>query len=578
MLVGFASSFTGGCGCLNGGGDRVLGDVGNVRISRRRWVARPCISALRVLVPEKLSDGGLEILRRRHEVDVKLDLTPEQLLTEIGQYEGLIVRSASKVTREVLEAGVNLKVVGRAGVGVDNIDLRAASERGVLVVNAPTGNCVAAAEHAVALLCSMARNVAAADATIKGGDWGRSKFVGVSLVDKTLTVLGLGRIGREVARRAKGLGMKVVAHDPFVSEEAASSLGIELMNLNDALKAADFLTLHMPLLDSTRNLISAPQLAMMKKGAGIVNAARGGIINGEALLGALESGHISGAALDCFENEPPHKSPDSFSNKLACHPKVVATPHLGASTKEAQEDVALEIAEAVSAALEGELVPTMVNAPSIPPEVASRLRPWVELAYRLGKCSYQLSGASLRSGEVIVTYCVADAKDDTRLLRAAVIKGLMESGVDVPINLVNANSVAKTHGLEIKEIIEVVGVGEESSITVSLKGAPVVVGRVTNSQPHLIAVGDFKMDILLDEILLMYTQLDKPGQLGKIGNLLGDADVNISDMTLARGGGPGSVAMVFMRLDSLPNPSLIQKVGEYVGSQPPYPLILNYSS
>lgn len=578
-LTGFVVGWSSGSGGLRTSTLTPAGSFGGRR-SLSMGGRRPSavtLQAMRVLVPEKLSNEGLQILQQKHEVVVKLDLTPEQLLAEIPEYEGLIVRSASKVTKEVLEAGKKLRVVGRAGVGVDNIDLGTASERGILVVNAPTGNCVAAAEHAVALLCSLARNIAAADATIKGGDWGRSRFVGVSLVGKTLGVVGLGRIGREVARRAQGLGMQVVAHDPYVSEETASSLGISLLSLDDTLKTSDFLSLHMPLLESTKNLISGPELQKMKPGARIINAARGGIVNEEALLQALDSGHIAGAALDCFEHEPPHKSPDSFSNRLALHSKVIATPHLGASTKEAQEDVAIEIASAVSAALEGELVSTMVNAPSIPPEVAKRMRSRVDLAYRLGVFAYKVAGSSLRGGEVTVTYHVADEKEDTRLLRASVIKGLLEKGVAVPINLVNANSVAKTHGLELKEVIEVVDLGEESRISVELKGSQLVSGRVAGDSLRLIQVGHFLMDIALDGIVLIYMQTDKPGQLGKVGSLLGDAEVNISDMTLAREGGPGSNAMVFMALDGLPEDNLIGRVGELVGAPSPFPMVVNYS-
>lgn len=278
-----------------------------------------------VLLPEKLSNEGLDLLADNYEVVKDYELTPEALVEEIKNHDAIIVRSATKVTREVIEASPRLKVIGRAGVGVDNIDLGAATERGVLVVNAPTGNCVAAAEHTIALLCAMARKVAGADATLKNGDWARGSFVGSSLVNKTLGVVGLGRIGREVAMRAKGLGMNIVASDPFTSEEAAAAIGVKLASFKDVIATCDFLTLHLPLIESTRNLVNAKAFARMKDGVHIINAARGGIVVEEALLSALESGKVAGAALDCFEFEPPHKHPDSVSAKLVARPDVLAT-------------------------------------------------------------------------------------------------------------------------------------------------------------------------------------------------------------------------------------------------------------
>lgn len=286
--------------------------------------APPC-DRMSVLLPEKLSQEGIELLSEGYDVVKNYDLSPETLIDEIKNHDAIIVRSATRVTREVIEASPRLKVIGRAGVGVDNIDLVAATERGVLVVNAPTGNCVAAAEHTVALMCAMARKVAGADAIIKAGDWKRGSFVGCSLVNKTLGVVGLGRIGREVAMRAKGLGMKIVASDPFTSEEAAAAIGVKLASFNDVIASCDFLTLHLPLIDSTRNLVDAKAFASMKDGVRIINAARGGIVVEDALLAALESGKVAGAALDCFESEPPHKHPESVSAKLVARPDVLAT-------------------------------------------------------------------------------------------------------------------------------------------------------------------------------------------------------------------------------------------------------------
>ncbi|KAK1869641.1 hypothetical protein I4F81_012111 [Pyropia yezoensis] len=529
---------------------------------------------MRILLPEKLSDSGIAMLSEGCEVVKDYDLTPERLLEVIGDYDAIIVRSATQVTREVLEAGTRLKVVGRAGVGVDNVCLPAATERGMLVVNAPTGNCVAAAEHSIALLCSLARNVAAADATLKAGGWNRGAFVGASLVGKTLGVLGFGRIGREVARRAKGLGMTVVAHDPYLSAESATTAGVTLASLDDTVAGADFLTLHMPLVDSTRNLLDARLLGLAKPGMRLINAARGGIVVEDALLAALESGAIAGAALDCFSQEPPFKFPDSVSAALAAHPRVVATPHLGASTKEAQEDVAIEIATAVKAALNGEMVPTMVNAPVISPEVLSVMRPRALLAERLGTLAHTLSGGNV-SGDVKVTYSLTNDQEDTRLLRSAVIKGLMQPGLDVPINLVNADGVARERGLQVTEVVRIVDSTGDGAVSVEVKGAPTLEGRVINNSPILTRLGDFEPDLRLEGTMLCYAHRDQPGQIGKVGTYLGEQNINVSYMAVARGA-VGAVALVMIGLDTKPPPAVISHIDSLVADQSMPPLLLEF--
>lgn len=530
-----------------------------------------------ILLPEKLSDEGISLLSAEFSVSKKLDLTPEQLLEELPKHDAIIIRSGTKMTRPLIEAASNLKVIGRAGVGVDNIDISAATERGILVVNAPTGNCVAAAEHTIALLASMARLISPADATIKDGSWNRSAFVGASLVEKTLGVIGLGRIGREVSKRARGLGMKVVASDPFASEEAAAALGVTLASFDDVIATCDFLTLHIPLIPSTKNLIDADAIAKMKDGARIVNAARGGIVNEEALLVALESGKIAGAALDCFEFEPPFKHPDSISARLVQHPAVLATPHLGASTREAQEDVAVEIATAVRDSLKGDMVATMINAPAMAPETLKLLKPRAVLCTALGRLAYHMAGAELK-GEVQVDYFIPNASEDTRILRAGLIKGLMEPATGISVSIVNADSVAQTAGLNLTEVNHVAAPLEpmDKEVRVSvLNGELQIEGRVTQGLPHVTRIGRFNVDMCLSGLIMMFTQDDRPGQLGRIGTLLGENGVNISFMTLGRDD-TSSKALVLYGLDSAPKEALVKQISETISDNEVRPIVIDF--
>ncbi|KAM5579936.1 hypothetical protein ABKV19_009598 [Rosa sericea] len=374
-----------------------------------------------ILVSEKLGEAGLEVLRKFGNLECAYNLTPEELCAKISACDALIVRSGTKVSRQVFEASKGrLKVVGRAGVGIDNVDLQAATEFGCLVVNAPTANTVAAAEHGIALLTSMARNVAQADASMKAGLWKRNKYVGVSLVGKTLAVMGFGKVGSEVARRAKGLGMNVIAHDPYAPADRARAVGVDLVSFDQAISTADFVSLHMPLTPTTSKVFNDDTFSKMKKGVRIINVARGGVIDEDALVRALDSGVVAQAALDVFTEEPPSKE-----SKLVQHENVTVTPHLGASTKEAQEGVAIEIAEAVVGALQGELSATAVNAPMVPPEVMSELSPYVVLAEKLGKLAVQLVAGGSGITSVRVVYKSARDSDDldTRLLRAMITKG-----------------------------------------------------------------------------------------------------------------------------------------------------------
>jgi D-3-phosphoglycerate dehydrogenase len=502
-----------------------------------------------VLVAEKLGDGGLDLLRKVANVDCTYNLTNEELCEKISNYDALIVRSATKVTRQVFQASNGrLKVVGRAGVGIDNVDLDAATELGCLVVNAPTANTVAAAEHGIALLAAMARNVAPSDASMKNNNWERSKYVGVSLVDKTLAVMGFGKVGSEVARKAKGLGMHVISHDPYASADRARALGVDLVTFDDALARADFISLHMPLTPTTDKLFNDATLSKCKPGVRLINVARGGVIDEPALLRALNSGLVSQAALDVFTTEPPKEGDSSYA--LIQHKNVIATPHLGASTIEAQEGVAVEIAEAGAGARAGELAATAVNAPMVPAEVIAELAPYVTLAEKLGRLAVQLVAGGAGVKQVKVVY--ESARDlDTRLLRAMITKGLIEPVSSAFINLVNADYVAKQRGLKISEERErsdgstgaplesvSVTIADVDSRFASATGdatrSITLEGKVKDGVAHLSKVGSFRVDVSLEGSIILYRQVDQPGMIGKVGTILGEDNVNIAFMSVGR--------------------------------------------
>ncbi|KAJ8756347.1 hypothetical protein K2173_025159 [Erythroxylum novogranatense] len=528
-----------------------------------------------ILVSEKLGSAGIDLLRKFGNVDCSYDISSEDLQKKIASCDALIVRSGTKVTREVLEAGKGrLKVVGRAGVGIDNVDLQAATEFGCLVVNAPTANTIAAAEHGIALLAAMARNVSQADASMKAGKWQRNKYVGVSMVGKTLGVLGFGKVGSEVARRAKGLGMCVIAHDPYAPVDRARAIGVELVSFDQAISSADFISTHVPLTPNTKNMFNDDTFEKMKKGVRIINVARGGVIDEDALLRALDSGKVAQAAIDVFAEEPPSKD-----CKLVKNEKVIVTPHLGASTKEAQEGVAIEIAEAVIDALKGELSATAVNAPMVPPEVLSELAPYVLLAEKLGSIAVQLvsGGDGIRS--VKVAYKSAKGPDDmdTRLLRAMITKGIIEPISTSYINLVNADFVAKQKGLRINEARVVVDTYPQLPIhsiqlkishvdskfagAVSDNGEISIEGRVRYGVPHLTRVGSFSVDVSLEGSLILCRQVDQPGMIGQVGKILGDQNVNVSFMSVGRTG-KREQAIMAIGVDEAPNKEALKKIGE----------------
>ena len=372
----------------------------------------------KILVADPIGVEGVELLQSRAEVDVKTGMKPPELLAVIGGYEGLVVRSETKVTKEVIETAKKLRVVGRAGIGVDNIDLDAATSAGIAVVNAPTGNTVAAAEHTMALMLALSRNVPAAHQSLKSGEWRRSDFMGIEVRNKTLGICGLGRVGSEVARRALSFDMRLVGYDPFVSPDYAKRMGIELLSLEELLAQCDFITLHTPLTDSTRQMIGSREVGLLKRGARLINVARGELVDESAILEGLESGQLSGVALDVFAQEPPQNL------ALIEHPKVVVTPHLGASTEEAQREVAIEAAEQVLAVLNGEPARNTVNAPFVPPEVHAVLAPYMPVATVVGKLLTHLAEGQFLG--ITISYQGEIAQHDTRTLQAAVLAGLLE--------------------------------------------------------------------------------------------------------------------------------------------------------
>lgn len=501
----------------------------------------------RILVADPLPADGLEHLGRAAAVEVRTKLNEDELASAVADADALIVRSETKVTARVLAAGRRLRVVGRAGVGVDNIDVEAATRQGVLVVNAPHGNVVAVAEHTFALMLGLARSIPQAAASLKRGEWERSRFLGRELRGKTLGVVGLGNIGSEVARRGLGFEMQVVAYDPVVPHQRASDLGVELVELAHLLTTADFVTIHVPLLPATRNLISDRELAAMKPGAFLVNAARGGIVNEHALLEALRSRRLAGAAADVYEREP------AIGNELLELDNFVGTPHLAASTHEAQSSVARDVADQVIGALRGDPVSGAVNAPSLPSEALAAVRPYELLAERLAALHVQLHGG--RPAEVSIAYGGELAQLDTSLVAAAAIRGLLTPFVQERINYVNARAVAAARGIRLTETRSPAHHGREADLTLTV-GGRTISGAASDDGPTVTALDSFSLSFPARGRLLVTRHHDRPGIVGEIGTLLGSEDVNIAAMGLGRDAPRGAAVMVLAVDDAVGAPTL----------------------
>jgi D-3-phosphoglycerate dehydrogenase len=484
----------------------------------------------KVLISDKLSPAAVEIFQNNGvDVDVKTGMSPEELIACIGEYDGLAIRSATKVTADVLKAATKLKVVGRAGIGVDNVDRAAATAHGVVVMNTPFGNSVTTAEHAIAMMFALAREIPQANASTHAGKWEKSKFMGVELTGKTLGLVGCGNIGSIVSDRAQGLKMKVVAYDPFLSEEKAEAMQVEKVDLNTLLKRADFITLHTPLTDSTRNILSAEALAKTKKGVRIVNCARGGLIDEAALKAAIESGHVAGAALDVFEVEP------AKDNQLFGLDKIVATPHLGASTTEAQENVALQVAEQMSDYLVNGTVTNALNMPSVSAEDAARLKPYIDLSRQLGGFAGQMTESGIKS--VKIEFEGAVAKLNTKPLTAVAIQGLLAPLVE-GVNMVNAPVIAADRKINITESKHDRPGNYQTLIRITVetdRRTRTVAGTLFGGKyPRLVEVHGVSLEATLGEHMLYVNNEDKPGLIGNLGSLLGNAGINIANFHLGR--------------------------------------------
>ena len=503
---------------------------------------------MKVLVTEPLGEEGINILRTCTEVDVKTGLKPEELLAIIGNYDALVVRSQTRVTAKLIEAGKKLQVIGRAGVGVDNIEVEEATRCGVIVVNAPTGNTTSAAEHTIALMFALARNIPQANTVLKGGAWKRNEFMGIEVRNKTLGLIGLGNVGSEVARRARGLDMKVLAHDPFISVDYSRNLQVELVPLDQLLKEADFISLHIPLTDSTKGLIGTKELAMVKPTARIINTARGGLIDEEALVKAIKEKKLAGAAIDVFVQEP------TTSSILFGEERIIVTPHLGASTTEAQALVARDVAEQIVAISQGQPARYAVNAPFIPAEVLSVLSPFQKAVTTAGKLVSQLTGGQMSS--IKIKYEGEITNYDTNVLKVAILGGLLSGVSEERVNLVNANLVAARRGLSVLEQKDATCENYASLVTLEVTtstGLTTVATTVLRGETHIVRVDDYWIDIVpTGGYFLFSDHRDRPGMIGAVGKITGDANINISYMHLGRLKLRGQALMILALDEALP--------------------------
>ena len=509
----------------------------------------------KILVADPLAEDGLERLRKAGEVTVVSKLAEAELIRQIPEFDALVVRSETRVTAPVIAAGRKLRVVGRAGVGVDNIDVSAATQKGILVVNAPRGNIVAAAEHTIALLFALARWVPQADASVKRGEWTRGKFVGVEVRGKTLGVVGLGNVGSEVAKRAHGLEMDVIAYDPVVSVERAGLFNVALVTLPELLERADFVTLHVPLVESNRNLIGAAELSRMKPSARLINTARGGIVDESALAEALESGRLAGAAADVFESEPPG------DDRLFKLPNFIGTPHIGASTAEAQVSVAFDVAEEVAAVLAGDLPRFAVNAPALAPEELAYLRPFANLTERLAALHAQLFGG--RVGAIELDFEGELAEHDVNLLVASAIKGVLQAFTEERINTVNARLIAGNRGIKLVERRSRSHSSYASLVTVRMQGHEIA-GTVLMGEPRAVRIDSFRVDLVPEGRFLVSRHEDRPGVVGRVGSILGEHDVNIASMQVGRDA-PRANAMMILAVDDRVSSDVLSRLREVEG-------------
>lgn len=512
---------------------------------------------MKVLVSDNISQKGIEILKKAGlEVDVKTGLKSEELKEIIGEYDALIIRSATKVTADIIDAAHRLKVIGRAGTGVDNVDRVAATKKGIVVMNTPGGNTITTAEHTIALLFSLARKIPQAVASMKEGKWEKKKFMGIELYNKTLGIIGLGRIGSEVAKRMQCMGMNVLAHDPFLSDERAEELGIIKTDLERIFKESDFITIHTPLTSETKYLINKNTIAKMKKGVYIINCARGGIVNEKDLYEAIQSGRVAGAALDVYETEPPEQD-----NPLIKDERIICTPHLGASTLEAQENVAVAIAEQVIDFLIYGTIRNAVNFPSIPYDQVPFIRPYLVLLERMGSFASQIFNKSIK--QVQIEYLGEIYNLNTQALTAAALKGVLDPVLGEPVNYVNAPFIAKERGIQVKEIkgkdagdyqslVRIILISKDAELSIS--GT-----LLSRKDPRIVQIDDISLEVIPEGNMVFMKNWDRPGVIGNIGTLMGQNNINIGHMHFGRKE-PGGMAFSIISVDSSLTDEIIEKI------------------
>jgi len=509
---------------------------------------------VKILITDDIHEEAVEILRKVGDVEIATNLSREELKRKIEDVDVIVVRSGTKLTRDILEHAKKLKIIARAGVGVDNIDVEYATERGIIVVNSPDASSISVAELTMGLMLAAARNIPQATASLKRGEWDRKSFKGIELYGKTLGVIGLGRIGQQVVKRAKAFGMNIVGYDPYIPEEVARDLGVKLLDdLNELCKVSDFITLHVPLTPKTRHIIGKEQISLMKRNAIIVNCARGGLIDERALYEALKEGRIRAAALDVFEEEPPRNNP------LLTLDNVIGTPHQGASTEEAQKSAGIIVAEQIVKILRGEPAENVVNLPAIPSEKMGKLKPYMELAEKLGLMAIQLLDRSIEKVKLI--YSGEIAGEDTEMVKRSFLKGMLSPILLAGVNLVNAPSVAKSRNIKVIEgtiseseygnAIKVLAEGNSERIS--------LVGSVVEGKPVLREIDGYKVDIKPEGIICIIRHIDRPGMIGKVGLLLGDHGINIAGMQVGRRE-PGGESIMILKVDHVIPEEVLEKL------------------
>ena len=513
---------------------------------------------IKILISDPLSEEGLKILKdvKEFQVEVKTELKPEALKEIIKDYDALIVRSATKVTKDIIDAGLKLKVIGRAGVGLDNVDLEAATQKGIIVMNTPAGNTVSTAEHTISMVLALSRNIPQAYSSTKKGEWKRTKFMGVEVYGKMFGIIGFGRIGREVAKRALSFGMKLLVYDPFLSREITEAQGVEAVELKELLQKSDYITVHTPLTEETTHMLSTEEFSLMKQDVRIINCARGGIIDEAALIQAIKEGKVAGAAIDVFEKEP--LSADSELLKLD---NIITTPHLGASTEEAQVNVAIEVAEIVRDALLGKGIRNAANYPCLEPEVCKILDPYINLAEKIGIFSAQLVEG--RYQELNIIYSGDITQHDLSPLTMALAKGMLSPILKETVNFINATSLAKERGIRIKEAKS--SREEEFVNLIQLeiktdKEIKRIAGTLSsNKQPRIIKIDTYYVELSPYGEMIVIQNWDRPGIIGNLGTLLGKANINIAAMTFGRES-PGGKAITVLNVDSPVSSELLAKI------------------